>query len=81
MSPSVMSCHVVSVCCAQSLILAYERLVDPAQMGDLFKVMCMASVEIGIPPPFVTEEQMKHIQEQQLQQQQQTSHTTNNDHS
>jgi hypothetical protein len=34
------------------LIGACQRLVDPAQMGTLFKVLCIAGKGCGTPPAF-----------------------------
>jgi hypothetical protein len=34
------------------MIGACQRLVDPAQMGQLFKVLCIAHRSMGVPPAF-----------------------------
>jgi SAM-dependent MidA family methyltransferase len=36
------------------LISACQRLVEPEQMGQLFKVLCIASKNCGLPPAFET---------------------------
>ena len=35
-----------------ALYLGARRLVDPFQMGSLFKVMAMTSLNMAAPPPF-----------------------------
>ncbi len=51
---------------AHNLILSYERLVDPEQMGALFKVLCVASQKLTTPPPFHrTNNDEQHTGEQQ----------------
>lgn len=38
-----------------TLVSGAERLIDPAQMGSLFKVMVITSRDLPAPPPFVAE--------------------------
>ncbi len=62
------------------LIGACQRLVDPAQMGALFKVLCIAGTGCGTPPAFesvaVQTDKDKDKEKAQAQAQAQTKAST-----
>jgi NADH dehydrogenase [ubiquinone] 1 alpha subcomplex assembly factor 7 len=41
-----------------SLYLGARRLVDPFQMGSLFKIMAVTNTDLPVPPPFSREERL-----------------------
>lgn len=45
---------------ANGLTAGFRRLTDPAHMGHLFKAMCLANDQIGVPTGYVAEEAFSH---------------------
>jgi hypothetical protein len=58
------------------LIGACQRLVDPAQMGALFKVLCIAGKGCGTPPAFESVAKDKAQAQAQAQAQTQSKEPT-----
>lgn len=45
---------------ANGLTTGFRRLTDPAHMGHLFKVLCLAHESIGVPTGYVADEAFSH---------------------